>query len=120
MVNYKLKKGQKKQFKENPSKDIWGKPPVIIKTNRPGKNILISGWWGIARKINYLGDILMAISWCLTFGFDLIVPWFYAIYLTILLIDRARRDNEECKVKYGKYWDEYCSKVKYQIIPYVY
>ena len=30
-----------------------------------GRKLLIGGWWGIARHINYLGDIIMAFSWCL-------------------------------------------------------
>ena len=29
---------------------------------------MISGWWGIARHINYVGDWTMAWSWCLPCG----------------------------------------------------
>ena len=28
-----------------------------------------SGWWGLARKINYTGDWLITLSWCLLCGF---------------------------------------------------
>ncbi len=33
-----------------------------------GTKLLISGWWGIARHINYLGDLLMGLAWCLPTG----------------------------------------------------
>ena len=37
----------------------------------------ISGWWGAARKINYTGDWLMGLSWCLFAGNDSLIPYFY-------------------------------------------
>jgi len=45
------------------------------------------------------------------------MSWFYVIYLTLLLTDRAFRDDERCKGKYGKYWTEYCQIVPAKIIP---
>jgi protein-S-isoprenylcysteine O-methyltransferase Ste14 len=33
-----------------------------------GKKLLVSGWWGLVRKPNYLGDLLMALSWSLPCG----------------------------------------------------
>jgi 7-dehydrocholesterol reductase len=44
-------------------------------------------------------------------------PYFYVIYLTILLTDRAWRDDDRCRMKYGKYWDQYCDEVPYKILP---
>jgi len=85
-----------------------------------GSKLLISGWWGIARHINYLGDIFMALAWCLPCGFEHILPYFYVIYLTILLIHRERRDDHKCHTKYGKDWEKYCAIVPYRILPYVY
>ena len=38
-----------------------------IKTAK-GTRLLISGWWGTARHINYLGDWIMAWSYCLPTG----------------------------------------------------
>jgi hypothetical protein len=32
--------------------------------------LLVSGWWGIARKINYTGDLCLAYSFALTCGFS--------------------------------------------------
>lgn len=110
---------QKYQFRLNPKGNIWGRAPRTIQTSQSGKPLLISGWWGIGRKINYLGDILIAFSMAMPCNFS-ILAYMYPIYLTILLIHRAMRDNERCQEKYKDKWDEYCKKVPYMIVPYVY
>ena len=28
-----------------------------------GKKLLVSGWWGLVRHPNYLGDLIMAFTW---------------------------------------------------------
>jgi hypothetical protein len=33
-----------------------------------GTNLITSGWWGMARKINYTGDWLFGLSWSLFTG----------------------------------------------------
>jgi delta14-sterol reductase/lamin-B receptor len=30
--------------------------------------------WGLARKVNYSGDWLMGLSWCLLTGTDALIP----------------------------------------------
>jgi protein-S-isoprenylcysteine O-methyltransferase Ste14 len=110
---------QKHRFRKNPERLIWGKPPQYITTSR-GALLLTSGWWGVARHSNYLGDLLMALAWCLTAGFAHVLPYFYFIYFAILLIHRDRRDNATCRNKYGKDWDSYCRKVRWRIVPGIY
>ena len=39
---------------------------------------------------------------------------------SMFAVHRDLRDGHSCKLKYGKDWDEYCSRVKYRIIPFVY
>ncbi len=82
--------------------------------------LLVDGWWKYARHMNYMGDIMMAWSWGLTCGVTSYFPYAYTTYLTPLLIHRERRDNRDCKAKYGKDWDTYCKTVPYRIIPYIY
>lgn len=89
-------------------------------TTSTGRKLLISGWWGVSRHPNYLGDWLMAWAWCLTCGFGSPIPYFYVVYFAILLVHRQLRDDEACKKKYGTDWDTYCKRVPYRIIPYVY
>lgn len=110
---------QKHAFRTNPDALIWGKKPTFLQTKR-GTKLLTSGWWGVARHTNYLGDLMMALAWCLPAAFAHVPPYFYFIYFAPLLIDRERRDHKVCAKKYGPDWDEYCKKVKYRILPYVY
>jgi delta14-sterol reductase len=48
---------------------------------------MVSGWWGISRHINYFGDWLMGLAWCLPCGANP-VAYFYAVYFAVLLIHR--------------------------------
>lgn len=88
-------------------------------TSPTGSKLLVSGWWGMARHINYTGDWISAISYCLPCGLTLI-PYFHVPYFAALLINRNDRDEAKCAAKYGKTWDEYKEKVPYKFIPYIY
>ncbi|EMP24552.1 Lamin-B receptor [Chelonia mydas] len=52
--------------------------------------------------------------------FNHILPYFYMIYFTCLLIHREARDEHQCKKKYGLAWERYCQRVPYRIFPYIY
>jgi len=110
---------QKHRFKKDPGRPVWGKPAEVIRTAR-GTPILASGFWGLARHINYMGDLMMALAWSLPCLFGAVVPYFYPIYFTILLVLRERRDNRMCRHKYGADWDEYSRRVPYRIVPWLY
>ncbi|CAF1608266.1 unnamed protein product [Rotaria magnacalcarata] len=81
--------------------------------------LLCSGWWSISRHINYLGDTLMATGLSLAIDGG-IYPWLYPLYYVALFIARERTDNERCQEKYGRDWEEYCRRVPYRIIPFLY
>lgn len=85
-----------------------------------GTKLIISGWWGICRHPNYVGDLIMALSWSLPCGFSNLLPYFYVSYFTVLLIHRQLRDEHHCKEKYGKDWDRFCQTVRWRLIPYIY
>jgi len=110
---------QKHHFRRNPRGKVWGKAPEYIQT-ASGPLLLTSGWWGVARHSNYLGDLLMALAWCLPAGFSHPLPYFYFVYFTILIVHREWRDNARCLEKYGKDWTAYCQKVRWRIVPGVY
>ncbi|VFQ85756.1 unnamed protein product [Cuscuta campestris] len=118
LIGYLVFRGSNKQkhhFKKNPKAPIWGRPPKVV-----GGKLLASGYWGIARHCNYLGDLLLALSFSLPCGISSAVPYFYPIYLLILLIWRERRDDARCAEKYKEVWKEYCEIVPWRILPYVY
>ena len=112
---------------DDPNVKVWGAPATFIRCKyftTDGKEhhsiLLTSGWWGIARHANYLGDLMMAFAMCATCGFNHVLPWSYFIYLFVLLHHRAVRDERRCSSKYGKNWQEYCKLVPYLIVPGVY
>lgn len=109
---------QKNEFRTNPRS-----PKVshlkTLQTKR-GTKLIVSGWWGTARHINYFGDWLLGLSWCLPCGLDHLIPYFYAVYFAILLVHRDRRDDHACREKYGKDWERYCSSVPYRLVPWLY
>uniref|UniRef100_A0A7S2SL17 Delta(14)-sterol reductase ERG24 n=1 Tax=Eucampia antarctica TaxID=49252 RepID=A0A7S2SL17_9STRA len=106
---------QKDNFRRDPNSHAL-QHLSFLQTKR-GTKLLTSGWWGMARKINYTGDWIMSLSWCLTCGVQSIVPYYYAIYFAILLIHRSMRDDHLCHGKYGDDWMEYKKIVPYRFIP---
>ncbi|KAI7754265.1 hypothetical protein M8C21_033542 [Ambrosia artemisiifolia] len=76
--------------------------------------------WGLSRHFHYVPEIMAAFFWTVPALFDNFLPYFYFVFLTILLFDRAKRDDDRCRSKYGKYWKTYCNKVPYRIIPGIY
>lgn len=110
---------QKDAFRRNP-KDPKVAHLKTLATKR-GTKLIISGWWGIARHINYFGDWVMGWAWCLPVAFGCsIVPYFYVIYFAVLLVHRELRDEAACKSKYGADWDRYCKIVRWKIVPFIY
>lgn len=110
---------QKFYFKTAPERVFMGiKPESISDGNR---TLLVSGFWGLSRHINYLGEILMATGIALSVGYPKIVwVWLYPLYYLALLLPRQIDDDRRCALKYGDLWKDYVKKVKYRIIPYIY
>ena len=116
---FRLTNLQKHRFRQNAGKPVWGKKPEYIRTAE-GSKLLVSGFWGWSRHFNYVGDILMALAWSLPCLFGSLLPYFYPIYFTILLVHRERRDYHRCSRKYGGDWEEYCRRVRWRILPGIY
>lgn len=106
---------QKDRFKRDPSAPIWGRTPETL-----GGRILVSGFWGIGRKLNYSGELMVYFSWTLLTGFQSFVPYLLPGWLLGLLIHRAWRDEERCAAKYGPLWEEYRRRARFRMFPFVY
>ena len=137
---------QKNRFRTDPNDPRVAHLESI--STETGSKLIVSGWWGRARHINYLGDWIMSFSYCLPTGvagylvhnyqnpvtgnvtseveqgparaWGMIFTYFYIVYFGVLLVHRERRDEEKCRKKYGKDWERYCKLVPWRIIPYVY
>jgi 7-dehydrocholesterol reductase len=103
---------------------VWGRPPVILRapyTDERGVRreslLLASGFWGLSRHFHYVPEVLASFFWTLPALFDHALPWFYVIYIVVLLTDRALRDDNRCAAKYGATWDLYRRMVPYKIVP---
>lgn len=111
---------QKFQFKQDPFAKAFGvlDPGTI---SGDGKHVLTGGFWGLSRHINYLGEILMASGLALSLGYPLaLTPWLYPLYYVVLLFPRQADDDRRCAERYGELWTEYCRRVPWRIIPFVY
>ena len=123
-VNYAADAQRQRVRATNGQTTVWGKKPVLVvghyvteSGEKKESLLLASGFWGISRHFHYVPEILGALFWTLPALFDNVLAYFYVIFLTALLTDRALRDDNRCKVKYGKDWETYCSIVKYRILP---
>ncbi len=111
---------QKYYFKKNPANLFLGviRPRTISDGRR---HLLCSGFWGISRHANYLGEVLMAVGLTLALGWPrLIVPWLYPLYYVLLLSWRERDDDRRCGKKYGELWRKYREQVPWRIVPFIY
>ena len=110
---------QKYFFKKDPQRVFLGiKPESITDGN---KTLLVNGFWGLSRHINYLGEIVMATGIVLCTGHPLLIwPWLYPLYYVALLFPRQVDDDKRCAQKYGPLWQQYLKRVPYRIIPGVY
>jgi delta14-sterol reductase len=106
---------QKDYFKRDPQAIIWGRPARTI-----GGKLLVSGWWGIGRKLNYTGEIGVYLSFALCAGLSHWQPFILPLALFLLLTQRAARDDAKCRAKYGPLWDEYCRTARFRMFPFIY
>lgn len=103
---------------------IWGQKAKYIEctyTTKCGTShkskLLTSGWWGLARHMNYTGDIILSTMYCCATGTTELLPYFYAFFMTTLLVTRCIRDEDRCFNKYKDDWIRYCKEVPYRLIP---
>lgn len=110
---------QKFYFKTDPERSFLGIRPETISDGK--QTLLVNGFWGLSRHVNYLGEILMGTGIALAVSFHgSWLPWLYPIYYIALLFPRERDDDKRCAAKYGDLWTKYTDRVKYRIIPYIY
>ena len=80
--------------------------------------LLTSGFWGMARHMNYFAEQHIALSYVLPCG--AYITYMYFVFTFVFMVHRVFRDEEKCKAKYGQGYLEYCQKVPYRFLPYVF
>lgn len=106
---------QKNRFKADRGARIWGRPAETL-----DGRILVSGWWGVGRHLNYTGEILVYLAIAMTAGTASVVPYLLPLWLAALLAHRALRDERRCRAKYGALWDAYAARARFRMVPFVY
>ena len=126
-LNYDMDEQRARFRRTNGAAKVWGQTPqyIIAKyTTADGEErrslLLLSGYWGMARHFHYVPEIAAAFAWSCPAGFSHVMPFVYVVYLVILLINRAQRDDDRCRAKYTRYWDQYTDRVCWKIVPGVY
>ncbi|WP_419923111.1 DUF1295 domain-containing protein [Candidatus Poriferisodalis sp.] len=110
---------QKFSFKQDPERAFLGLVPKVLSDGE--RRVLCSGFWGLSRHVNYLGEIGMAIGLALALGWPLVLgPWLYPLYYVALLVPRERADDRRCAQKYGRLWEQYRNEVPWRIAPRIY
>ncbi|MGF1465602.1 MAG: DUF1295 domain-containing protein [Sandaracinaceae bacterium] len=122
LAGWSLSRGanlQKYLFKTRPGASFLGITPEVIEDGQ--RSLLVNGFWGVSRHVNYLGEVLMGIGIALSVGYVTSPgPWLYPLYYLLLLVPRERDDDARCSAKYGELWRRYRERVPYRIVPYVY
>jgi len=123
-INYNVDEQRQKFRKNNGNINIWGKKATYIDAKfqtvqgeEKHTKLLTSGWWGVSRHANYTFELAAALLWSPPVQFHQITPYLYFIFLTLLLLHRAIRDEERCLKKYGKSYTQYKKQVPYFVIP---
>jgi hypothetical protein len=90
----------------------------------PGTRLLCTGFWGLSRHINYLGEILQAVALALPGSllaestYYQLLPWAYPLYYVCLFIPRQIDDDAQLVAKYGDTaFAEYAKRVPWRIVP---
>jgi delta14-sterol reductase len=108
---------QKFAFKRDPGAKFLGLMAAEVITDGE-RSLLVSGFWGVSRHVNYLGEIFMATGLTLALGRPGVWgTWLYPLYYVALLVPRQIDDDRRCAAKYGPLWKEYCTRVPYRIVP---
>ncbi|GFS16217.1 delta(14)-sterol reductase [Elysia marginata] len=85
----------------------------------PGKRVMVGGYWAIVQKPDYLGYMIMWMSWALACGLSgLAVLVLLLIYASVLLM--LHQSTNIKKIKYGTTWNRYTALVPYKLIPNVF
>lgn len=117
----------RKAWQDGKSLTVWGRAARTLPVQYHDANgkkqssiLLVDGFWSWARHVNYLFELLAAFLWSAAVCNSGWHVFFYFVFLLVLLVHRAHRDELKCAIKYGHHWQHYCRLVPYRIVPFIY
>lgn len=85
------------------------------------RRLLVSGYWGIVRQPNYLGEIISYLSLTIPLIWSFAWPPFIAVLIIVVhLILRGKQTSNRNFNRYNSHWTRYCQRVKNILIPKVF
>lgn len=96
----------------------WRTLPTPVRfLETPKGKLLVDGYYAFVRKLQYTGDLMMALSWGLACGFGSSMPYFYFTFFFCMILHRQSRDEARCHAKYGEFWIFYKKLVPNVFLP---
>jgi len=121
-VIYRSSETQRCEFAKDPANPALAHLETV--TTAGNRKLIVSGWWGLVRHPNYLGELLIQWSWVLpavgALGVTDLVPYYLPAVTTLMLIIRCHQINQRNKKKYGSAWTAYTEDVRSNMLPKVY
>ncbi|XP_048149161.1 delta(14)-sterol reductase TM7SF2-like isoform X2 [Corvus hawaiiensis] len=107
---------QRSLFSRNPQDPRVASLPTV--PTATGQVLLVGGWWGLVRRPDDLGELLMALGWTLPCGLS--PP------LLLLLVGAALRElravvgERRQRRRFGGAWGGLCQRVPHRLLPLIY
>jgi len=117
-IVYRSSESQRCEFAKDPSNPVLAHLETV--STAGNRKLIVSGWWGMVRHPNYLGELLIQWSWVLPAGVTDLVPYYLPVVTTLMLMVRCTQINQRNKRKYGNAWTSYSERVRSNIIPKVF
>ncbi|XP_049646876.1 delta(14)-sterol reductase TM7SF2-like [Accipiter gentilis] len=96
---------------------LAGLPRVPTAT---GRVLLAGGWWGLVRRPDHLGELLMALGWSLPCGLSPPLALVPVVVGAALREHRASVAERRCRRELGRGWDLLCRRVPHRLLPHIY
>ncbi|XP_014118239.1 PREDICTED: delta(14)-sterol reductase [Pseudopodoces humilis] len=107
---------QRRLFSRDPRDPrVAGLPTVPTAT---GQVLLAGGWWGLVRRPDHLGELLMALGWTLPCGLS--PPLLLLLAGAALRELRAVAGERQQLRRFGEAWGGLCQRVPHRLLPLVY
>merc|ERR1712233_175391 len=117
-IVFRSSETQRCEFAKNPSNPALAHLETV--STAGNRKLIVSGWWGMVRHPNYLGELLIQWSWVLPAGVTDLVPYYLPVVTTLMLMVRCTQINQRNKRKYGNAWTSFSERVRSNIIPKVF